>query len=361
MASLSTLLHFNPEIFPGSYQQACLRWQQALALVPLAIKRRDFTVPNTEFSCQTAWLGEPDAANVLVLIGGTHGVEGFAGSAVQIDLFNLLAKNVLDLPANTAVLAIHALNPWGYAHCRRCDGEGIDVNRNFVDFSAPLPANPGYQQLQPLFRLHNSGERAQALAQMAARMGQREYEIAFSGGQYCDPQGPFYGGTAPGFSNNVITTLIADYALATRHLAVVDIHTGLGPYGYGEVICDHDPGSSGAATAFAWFGQGCTLPAAGTSSSVPKLGLLDYAWHRLMAGRGAFVTLEFGTLGTDSLFDVLLAEAACWAANNSGCRKAVADKMRAHFNPNDDAWREAVIFRARQVLSQSLAGIAKQP
>ena len=98
------------------------------------------------------------------------------------------------------------------------------------------------------------------------------------------------------------------YRLAKRRLAVIDVHTGLGPYGYGEVICDHPPGGAGARTAQRWYGPACTLPAEGTSSSVPKLGLLDYAWHAIMDDHSGFVTLEFGTLGTDNLFDVLLAE-----------------------------------------------------
>jgi hypothetical protein len=32
--------------------------------------------------------------------------------------------------------------------------------------------------------------------------------------------------------------------------------------------------------------------------------------------------------------------------------------MRQHFNPEDIAWREMVLFRGRQVISQALQGIS---
>jgi len=72
------------------------------------------------------------------LIGGTHGIEGFAGSAIEIDVLRLIAGGHVVIPANTAVLMVHALTPWGYAWLRRCDADGVDLNRNVVDFSRPL-------------------------------------------------------------------------------------------------------------------------------------------------------------------------------------------------------------------------------
>lgn len=355
-----------PGVFPGSYQQGTLFWQQGLDRFPAEVIRKEFHCHYADdvthsLVCQTAFIGPANCANLVVLIGGTHGVEGFTGTAVQCDLFRLLAAGSLVIPPDTALLCINALNPWGYAHCRRCDGEGIDVNRNFADFTKPLPENPGYEKLRPLFRLKDRPAQARALAAQARDMGQREYEIAFSGGQYTDPLGPFFGGTGPGFSRGVIESLMAEYQLPGRRLAVIDVHTGLGPYGYGEVICDHDPGSGGAATARRWYGDGCTLPAEGTSSSVPKLGLLDYAWHRIMGPDSCFVTLEFGTLGTQSLFDVLLEEASCWASPDEmteQVRQQMAKKMLAHFYPADRYWREAVIFRGRQVIQQAFSGVS---
>jgi len=350
-------------VFADSYRQASELWGRSIGTLSGEVVTREFRHPKTgpngeSLLCQTAWIGDRDATSVVVLISGTHGIEGFAGTAVQVDCFNLLGAGRCELPIGVALLCINALNPWGYAHSRRCDHDGIDVNRNFIDFSQALPENPGYEGLQAALRISDPVQRQRILAQHAETLGQRAYEIAISGGQYCDAAGPFYGGKGPSFSRRVIEDVMAEYDLAKRRLAVIDVHTGLGPYGYGEVICDHAPDTGGAATARYWYGPACVLPSEGTSSSVPKVGLLDYAWHAIMDESSCFVTLEFGTLGTASLFSVLLDEAACWEKLD-GCDKGrVAALMREHFYPQDPSWREMVIFRSRQVLWQALSGVA---
>ena len=93
----------------------------------------------------TAWLGPMDAKRVLVTLSATHGVEGFCGSAVQSG--SLASGLASDLPGDTALLSIHAINPYGMSHRWRCTVEIIDLNRNFRDFKEPVPGNPGYEHL----------------------------------------------------------------------------------------------------------------------------------------------------------------------------------------------------------------------
>lgn len=352
------------ELFPRHYQAGRERWRSRLTDLGLCQDTRSFpiagqTPQGTALATDCAWLGARDADRVLVIISGTHGVEGLAGSAVLTDL---LARLPGTLPDTLAILCIHALNPWGYAWHRRCDAEGIDLNRNFIDFSQALPDNPGYRELRPVLFEEDAPARRQALERYREQFGQTAYETAISGGQYSDPQGPFYGGTRPAHGRRTIETLIRDYQLADRQLAVIDVHTGLGPYGYGEVICDHGPDSIGAATARAWYGEKCTLPALGTSSSVPKLGLLDYAWHAIMQGESCFITLEFGTLGTAILFDVLLRDHRFRARHGMQPLDhpdfpALVSALDAHFCPADPAWQLQVLQQARAVIDQALEGL----
>src|SRR3546814_17471906 len=42
------------------------------------------------------------------------------------------------------MLFVHAVNPFGFAHMLRVNENNVDLNRNFLDFAAPLPPNPVY-------------------------------------------------------------------------------------------------------------------------------------------------------------------------------------------------------------------------
>lgn len=364
MTSHFSLADFDVGVFPASYRLARQRWLEALA----GVACRQLHLPFACVGCgpegeslitDTVWLGEEHARRVLVVIAGTHGIEGFAGSAVQFDLLQLLAAGHVLIPDDTAILLIHALTPWGYAWLRRCDGDGVDLNRNCVDFSQPLPENDQYQQLRDALFSENIQHRQSILAEFARIHGRIALEKAISGGQYHDPVGPFYGGEAPAHGRLVCEALIGRYALQERRLAVVDLHTGLGSYGYGEIICDHPPGGAGAAIARHLYGDSVTLPLDGTSSSVPKRGLLDYLWHAIMDSQGCFITLEFGTYSTDQLFEVLLRDHQLWAKpENAFERQVQSQLMLQHFCPNDPAWQEMLLFRARQVIGQALRGLS---
>ena len=155
----------NPAaLFPADYATARQLWLNMMVACDLPKGTRSFpltsTGPNGEsLATDCAWLGNTNADNVLVIIGGTHGIEGYAGSAVEYDFL----QQHDSLPQQTAVLLVHALNAWGYAWSRRCDEEGIDINRNFVDFHQPLPGNPGYLELRDALFDDNTSSRQQAL------------------------------------------------------------------------------------------------------------------------------------------------------------------------------------------------------
>src|SRR5437763_1766529 len=105
------------QLYPADYQSARdnilnALLQQACPLRHEAIQHEVLGANGEALFTDIAWLGAEDASNVLVLISATHGVEGFAGSAIQHDALLQLAHT--PLPADMAVVIIHALNPWGF-------------------------------------------------------------------------------------------------------------------------------------------------------------------------------------------------------------------------------------------------------
>jgi len=44
----------------------------------------------------------------------------------------------------------HLSASYGFSRSQRTNEDNVDLNRNFVDFSMPLPKNPGYQRFHGL-------------------------------------------------------------------------------------------------------------------------------------------------------------------------------------------------------------------
>lgn len=349
------------------FLDACLR-----AGLRVDSRRHPLTAPDgTVLACDVAWSGPRAARRVLVMVSGTHGVEGFCGSAIQTDW--LLSGGPDRLPDGCAVLLVHAINPHGFAWLRRVTEDGVDLNRNFVDFSQPPPVNEGYVELAdailpPALEGPPHDAAKAKLAAYRATHGKAAYEQAVSAGQYVDPRGLFYGGTAPTWSRLTLEEIALDYDVGGRAaLCVLDLHTGLGPFGHGELICDHPPGSLSVTLARQWFGDSVTEPALGTSSSVPKVGLVDYFWHGLVGDAGCMLTLEFGTRPVDEVLDALRADHWLHAYGSvdggqvdwdAARTRAIKAQLMRTFCPDGPEWREMVLFRGRQVIRQALAGLA---
>ncbi len=96
-----------------------------------------------ELAIDMLWVGAHDPEQVLLHISGTHGVEGYAGSAIQSAI---VESESLAVGPNQAVVFIHGLNPWGMAHLRRFNESNVDLNRNFLlDSSAYRGAPDSYR------------------------------------------------------------------------------------------------------------------------------------------------------------------------------------------------------------------------
>lgn len=315
-----------------------------------------------------AWFGAKHASRVLVLTSATHGVEGFCGSGAQIDW--LLQGGAAQLPDDVAVMLVHALNPFGFAWQRRVTEEGVDLNRNGIDFSLPLPANPHFETLRQAFLPSALSGPVFDAAQETLRDFAREYgEAALRGcravGQYTDPHNIYYGGTGPTWSRDTLETLIRDFSLRTRQqVAVIDYHTGLGRFGYGEPICGSRPGEPGQARARDWYGESLAEPMLGTSTSEVIPGLTQYIWAREVGVTPlTFIALEYGTFSEKEVDDAMVEE--CWLYAHSGLDPAsaagqkIVSRMRRAYDPGTADWQEMVLMRSRQVIRQTLQGLQR--
>ncbi len=314
---------------------------------------------------ETAWLGPRQAKRLLIIMSGTHGVEGFSGSGQQVGL--LKSGVVSDLPRGTALLMIHAINPSGFARIRRVTEGNVDLNRNFVDHDRPYPPSPGYELLREAIcpRYWTAEGRAAAdaiLDAYAAEHGAMAMQTAISGGQFVDPDGLFYGGRGPVWSNRTLREILRREGAGARHVGFIDLHSGLGPYGLGEINNNHVFGEPGYLRVKDWYGSEVTSSEEGSSASATLVGTANTAFvEELGPDTVTGITLESGTVEILELRDALRADNWLYRYGrpDSVEGRAIAARLRKVFYPDTDDWRRIVWERAVDVVRRALRGVSQ--
>jgi hypothetical protein len=308
--------------------------------------------------------GARDAAGLLLITSACHGVEGFCGSGVQVALLRDAAWHDLLRESGVAVLYIHALNPYGFSWLRRVTHEGVDLNRNFHDFSHPLPANPGYDELAHAVVPASWPPPPEAQARLqryAAVHGERALQTAITGGQYGHPQGLFYGGINPTWSNMTLRHVLQEHGQRCRRLGWIDLHTGLGPSSHGERIFACRDDASALARARAWWGPEVTSIYDGSSSSALLSGLMWTAADQECAqAEYTGIALEYGTVPVMEVIDALRGDHWLEAHPEAEAAQgaAIKQRMRDAFYTDTDAWKQRIVEQAFEASRQAVRGLA---
>ena len=312
-------------------------------------------------------VGAAGAERVLLANSATHGVEGFCGSGILVGW--LRSGEWRRLQRGVAAVLVHAINPHGFAWLRRVTEDNVDLNRNFQDFSKPLPRNAAYEELHAAIVPQrwdgdSIAAREWVFTDYTARHGAMALQGAVSGGQYRHADGVFYGGQRPTWSNRTFYAIVGKFLKRAREVAFIDLHTGLGPYGYGELICNARTGTAEWAELHSWYGEGLTSPESGTSRSAPLTGYIRNAVvGALPRARVRPITIEYGTYPMPEVLNALIADN--WqhlkGRRDSDRGRAVKAAIRRAFYPDQSDWKELVFLRARQVMRRAAAALASQP
>ena len=320
-----------------------------------------------ELSIDVARIGDGSATSLLLLSSGTHGVEGFCGSGCQVALLHDEVFLGEVERAGVGVLMLHALNPYGFSHLRRANEDNIDLNRNFLDFRAELPANPAYLELHPLLLPEGwppLPENEAALAAWVTKHGAKEYQAAISGGQYQLVDGMFYGGCRPSWSNACLRAILRAEAAPRSRLGWIDFHTGLGPRGHGEKIYAGPDAATDLARARAWWGDELTSYYDGSSSSARVSGVVcNAAFEECPRTEVTAIALEYGTYPLEQALQAMRAEH--WLHNHphapAAQRASIKRQMRDMFYVDSDDWKTTLYAQARSAALVAIARLSPQP
>lgn len=361
-----------PQAFSASYAEARVKFLEAAASLGLRIHSHLHPLKGRDgetLAMDVVRDGPADADKLLIVSSACHGVEGYCGSGVQVHALFDAEWRETARSQGVAVLYIHALNPHGFSHIRRVTHENVDLNRNFHDFAQPLPVNTAYREVQPLLLPEQwppGPDNLAATAAFIAARGMPAYQAAVSGGQHEFPDGLFFGGTAPTWSNRTVRTVLRQHAPGVTRLGWIDLHTGLGPSGHGERIlaCKDDAAALARAQQW-WAGADHSTPVTsiydGSSTSAKLTGMLFAGvYDECPDAEYTGIAMEYGTLPLIEVMNALRADH--WLAGQAAAppelAHAIHQQMRDAFYIDTDAWKGQIISQARQSMFQAAHGLS---
>ena len=308
-------------------------------------------------------IGPRDAPAVAFIVSGTHGAEGFAGSALQTHWLTHLAG---ERPEHVRTVWLHAHNPYGFAWTRRVNEDNVDLNRNYIDWSQPPPTNPGYDEVADLLVPGDWSEATQqrtldALLERAMAIGMDTMQAHVSQGQYRHPTGVFYGGTGPTWSHDRMHEICEQQFAGAQRVGIIDLHTGLGEWGHGELIGHHASTDPAHGRALAWWGDVRSM-VDGDSVSAALVGdWLVRAEQWLAPAEVTAAALEYGTVDTIAVLQALRADACLHAHGHPTSPEAATTRaaVRAAFADDDPAWIATLWPRFTSVLGAALEELGR--
>jgi len=229
---LLTKLRMGPRQIPKGNASRGRNASFLWACLPKDPKGEDLTI-------DIAWFGSTKPRRVFVHSCGLHGVEAFAGSAIQLQW---LKNGIRSLPEDAAIVLVHALNPYGMAWLRRVNENNVDLNRNFREASDFVPeVLPYWDKVNPLLNPQSPPSRDRfylRAAWLVLLHGMPSLRQAIAGGQRLNPRGLFFGGTTMEEGPFVFQSFITERLREAERIVVVDVHTGLGAYGADRLLVD---------------------------------------------------------------------------------------------------------------------------
>ena len=298
-----------------------------------------------------AWCGDRAARRVLLHTSGLHGVEAFAGSAVQLAALKELSAP----PPDCALVLVHVLNPYGMAWLRRVNENNVDLNRNFLaEGAGRRERSTLYDRLDAL--LNPPGPPVYdfftwRLLGHAARHGPRTLRQAIAEGQYRYPRGLFFGGDhlEPGPASYL------DWLGRSLHQAdylfVLDLHAGLGRQAETLLMLEPGVGVTPASELGAVFGQRLTELASDPSRPYRVSGGMGTALHRVLPRtRIDFVLQELGTYGPLSVLSAMRDENRWHHYGTGGLEHPSKRALLEAFCPHSPTWRRQALDKGMRTL-----------
>ena len=315
-----------------------------------------------DLTIDIGWFGPASPGHVFIHSSGIHGVEGFAGSAIQLQW---LAEGMPKLADDHAIALVHAVNPFGMTWLRLANENNVDLNHNFLasdeEYSAAAEQYAGVNALLnpasapsgvSFFQWMPKTLAEWKAAAKALSLGRAGLQRVIGDGQYRYPKGLCFGGERREQATRRLQLYLSTRLAFAERLIAVDVHTGPGQSGEDTLLVDGSPDRRAHAADMQRAYGNRVRPISGNAR-----GTLDGLLFRMFPGAKVyFAVQDFG------------------ACNEIAALNAARDENRQHhygdpsllthgtkqrllrtFCPSDPEWRRKVLARGREVIAQGLA------
>ena len=290
-----------------------------------------------------AWLGSQTPKTVLLHTSGVHGVEGFAGSAIQLRIL----EKTPEPPADTALIFVHSFNPYGMAWLRRWNETNVDLNRNFrFEPGAWNEDSSVYSQLDDFLNPKEDRFFDSFLVQALfnkLRFGEEALRNAIPTGQNFNPKGLFYCGHQLEEGPRLYYQWLSKALSSAEYVFVIDVHTGLGRKGQESLF--HKIVSTDTSKLSRKLDK--QLERDYASSGVAAYGFngaYSEAYAQFSGSFSAdFVTQEFGTYPNLYVLHALRDENRFHHLGDRSKNSPSKQQLKEAFNPDHSLWQNKVV------------------
>jgi hypothetical protein len=313
---------------------------------------------------------------LVVLTSGVHGIETFAGAAVQFLFLERYVRSGVLHREDAGYLVVHSLNPYGFKNFRRATENNVNLNRNFsLDPQTFKRQNTSYQQLAPTLEPQgpivesslplmgfSTGIREAVQTQKISTL---ELLLAVGQGQHSSPKGLEFGGFRPEPQSVDFLSYLRKLGAQYEDIVLLDIHTGLGEKNILHLMPSDEPQAFNQDLFEELFdarenGRTYRYTPTSTNGFYRTYGDSNSALAEIFPSNKRLLglTLEFGTLGSTVAAQirtlntlVLENQYHHFGDANFAAYDIIRNQIDELFYPQEPLWRDSVIQKSRELLS----------
>ncbi len=353
----------SKNLFSHNYVEARQRFLKAAQSVNADLTSHSISsrgAQGEELTIDIATLGAKNPETTILLTSGLHGIEGFLGSAIQIAWLEALQANPIAFD-KTAVVLVHALNPYGFSWQRRVNESNVDLNRNFILPGQKFQGSPPLLKQIPWLQQPASPDKFFIIEfhmlWTLLHYGMYNMRKVLLSGQCDYPSALFWCGHKHEETSQIVKENISSWTRQSQSVFHIDFHTGLGKYGICYPLIFEPADSPRTIRLKSVFGPSITNLGSGllVCGNIEGVMVEWIAKHfEAQKKNYTYLVAEYGTLPVFRAFKALYQENRFYNHPGPECASATKE-LKEVFCPADPVWREKCVTEGLALISKSLS------